>query len=175
MAAPVGRGSIRLRLDYARDVATLALAYQTGYFNDPADPSRIELRKSDDDGASFGAPVIVAARRDLGDGDYTQVRGPVELAVSRDGQTIAALHAEVFCDAVFGCEVSNTYPKDVVLSVSEDGGASFERVGVIASSIVQNYDIAIAADGSAVLMVVDDFDIDASVFVRAERTLPGPR
>ena len=159
-------------LDYARTAGTLVQAYHTGFYYDPSNPSLIVVRTSSDDGNTFGPAVTVAEPQDLGGGDVEQVTGPVFIAVSRDGQTIAVLHAEEFCDNVFGCMGGSGEPFDTVLSVSEDGGASFQRLGVIARGNFASYDLAVSANGDHILIIADHVSAtgqEAAVFVRADR------
>ncbi len=156
-------------LAYARDAGLLAWAYQTGFYFIADDPSVIALRLSNDAGASFAPQVVAAARQDLGGGDTMQVSGPVRTAVSRDGQTVAILHSEEFCSAVFGCSGGSVTPFEVVLSVSADGGSSFQRFGVVSQTFFAAYGVAISADGSSVF-VASDTTAGMTVFVRADRT-----
>lgn len=157
-------------VEFARSVGRLIWAYHIGFFfADPLNPSRIEVRLSDDFGTTFGAPTLVAEKMEVPGGTH-QVQGPVRVAASNDGSVIAVLYAQEYCDSIFGCTGGSVNPYDIVLSVSEDSGASYERLGVVARThfkTFQPYDVAVQDDGSTVFVVSNS--IPDTVLVRAVR------
>ena len=91
-----------------------------------------------------------------------QVTEPVQAAISR---TIAVMHAEEFCDAALGC-TGGTEVFATVLSVSEDGGATYERLGAVADSFFADFDLAISGDGNTIYVAAGTAH-DESHFIRA--------
>ena len=160
-------------LAYSDEAATLHLAYSTGfYFLVP--PAEIQIAESSDDGGTFSLPVTIAVKHVLGDGTEMMPTSPVRVSTSDDGQIIAVLHAEEPCDPIFGCLGGSVLPFDVVLSVSEDGGATFQRIGVVAQtyfaqSLSLAYDIHVRGDGEAIYLVCESAQHGATVFRRALR------
>lgn len=82
------------------------------------------------------------------------------------------MYAEEPCDNLFGCSGGN--PFNIVLSVGEDGGQTFDRVGVVAQShLVQSldatFDLHVREDGGRISLVAHSSDHDATVFQRYER------
>lgn len=160
-------------MSYANNSAELIVAYSTGfYFLEP--PASIQVTQSMDDGVTFSAPVTVALKHVLNDGTEMMPTSPVRVSVSADGEVISILHIEEPCDPLFGCLGGSVLPFDVVLSVSENGGSSFERVGVIAQSyfaqsLTASYDIHMLEDGSELFIVTESAEQGASVFIRALR------
>jgi len=155
-------------LDYARSGDRLVWAYHAGYyFADPLNPSRIDVRTSDDGGATMGASTAAATAYELPDLSTMQVTHPVRVAVSRDGQVIAVLYSEERCDPVFGCRGGSVEPFDIVLSVSEDAGATYERVGVVAGSYFSSYEFTVRGDCQEVYIITDSEDEGGTVFRRA--------
>jgi len=118
--------------------------------------------------------VTVAEKRVLGDGTEMIPTSPVRVSASDGGEVIAVLHAEEPCDPVFGCLGGSVLPFDVVLSISEDGGDTFERVGVVAQthfaqSLSYAYDLQVRGDGDAIYLVSESAQHGATVFRRAVR------
>jgi len=160
-------------LAYAEASSELFLAYSTGYyFLTP--PAAIQVVQSNDGGGSFSTPVTVALKHVLGDGTEMMPTNPVRVSASSDGEVIAVLFAEEPCDPVFGCLGGSSLPFDIVLSVSEDGGDSFERIGVIAQShfaqsVPNVYDVHVREDGGTIYIVSHSEGDGATVFLRAVR------
>jgi len=157
-------------LDYADAAERLVWAYDTGYyFYDPLDPSRIAVRISDDDGMTMGEPTTVALAHTLPDSSTMQVTYPVRVAVSADGQVIAILHTEEHCTTAFGCTGGSIEPWQIVLSVSEDGGSTYERVGLVAISSYATFDLAVRQDGQEVFITSESEDAGGTIFLKAVR------
>ena len=154
-------------VDYARDAGRVVWAYNTGFYFIRDEPSVIVTQLSDDDGTTLTPPVVVASRRDLPGGDTIQVTEPVRAAISRDGRTIAVMHAEEFCDAALGC-TGGTDPFATVLSVSEDGGATYQRLGAVAYSFFADFDLGISSDGNTIYVAAGTAH-DETYFIRAVR------
>ena len=157
-------------LGYARSAERLFWAYHTGYyFGDSQNPSRVDVRISNDGGETMGAPTIAATGYELPDTSTMEVTHPVRLAVSGDGQVVAVLHAEERCDSVLGCLGGISEPFDIVLNVSEDAGATYKRVGVVAQSYFSTFDLSVRDDGQEVYITTDSTSPDGTVFLRAVR------
>ncbi len=157
-------------LDYARSAERLLWAYHTGYyFGDPQNPSRIDVRISNDDGVTLGAPTIAATGYELPDTSTMEVTHPVRLAVSGNGQVVAVLHAEERCDPVLGCLGGISEPFDIVLNVSEDAGETYKRVGVVAQSYFSTFELSVRGDGQEVYITTDSTSPEGTVFFRAVR------
>lgn len=157
-------------LDYARSAERLFWAYHTGYyFGDPQNPSRVDVRISNDGGETLGAATIAAIGYELPDTSTMEVTHPVRVAVSGDGQVVAVLHAEERCDPVLGCLGGFAEPFDIVLNVSEDAGATYKRVGVVAQSYFSTFDLSVRDDGQEVYITTDSTSPDGTVFLRAVR------
>jgi len=160
-------------LAYTDGNGVLHFAYSTGfYFLQP--PSEIQIAQSSDDAGTFLPPVTVAEKRVLGDGTEMIPTSPVRVSASDGGEVIAVLHAEEPCDPIFGCLGGSVLPFDVVLSISEDGGDTFERVGVVAQthfaqSLSYAYDLQVRGDGDAIYLVSESAQHGATVFRRAVR------
>lgn len=158
---------------YANGSDELNVVYSTGfYFLQP--PAAIQLVKSVDDGATLSPPVTIALKHELPDGTEMMPASPVRISSSNDGQVIAVLHTEEPCDPIFGCLGGSVLPFDVVLSVSEDGGSTFERVGIVAQthfaqSLSNTFDVQVRDDGELIFMVSESGEHGGSVFRRAVR------
>jgi hypothetical protein len=154
---------------YARSSGEVFVAYSTGYYF-LAPPSEIQVIASSDDGATFSPPVTVAAIRELPDGTQMIPTYPVRVATTADGEIVAVLHTEEPCRPA-GC---GSAPFEIVLSVSEDGGASFQRVGTVArsdfaQSLTDTFDLQITDIGNLIFMTSHSDANDASIFRRAVR------
>ncbi len=117
----------------ARDSGLTVLA--TGAW-DPLVPGStfIQTRTSTDGGATFGAPVVV---------DTGFAVDNVQLATSRDGSTLAVAYA------------TPRSPGDVVLSVSEDAGLTWSRVGTVGQwDFRPDFDVAMAPDGDTIYVTI---------------------
>jgi hypothetical protein len=160
-------------LAYTDESGVLHLAYSTGfYFLDP--PIEVQIAQSGDDAGTFSPPVTVAVKHVLGDGTQMMPTSPVRVSASDDGRVIAVLHAEEPCDPIFGCLGGSVLPFDVVLSISDDGGFGFQRVGVVAQthfaqSLSYAYDLHVRGDGDAVYLLSESAQHGATIFRRALR------
>ncbi|MCB9688086.1 MAG: exo-alpha-sialidase [Alphaproteobacteria bacterium] len=110
----------------------------------------IQIRTSLDGGATFDPPVVVDATPSI------QV-DRVRLAVSRDGSTMALLYG-------VGGPTG-----DVVLTVSEDGGGTWSRVGVVGRwTSTPTFDLAMSSEGDEIY-VTRYHPQDGTRFSRAVR------
>ena len=154
-------------VDYARDAGRVVWAYHRGFYFIADDPSVIVTQTSDDDGVTLSPPIVVAAKETLPDGGTMQVTDPVRVATSRDGTTIAVVHAEEHCDTGRGC-LGGTEGFATVLDVSEDGGAHYQHLGAVAHTFFADFDVAISGDGNTIYVTSGTLG-GGSIMIRAIR------
>ena len=87
-------------------------------------------------------------------------------ATSRDGTTIAVVHAEEHCDTGRGCPRWHGGVRDRI-DVSEDGGAHYQHLGAVAHTFFADFDVAISGDGSTIYVTTER--CGGSIMIRAIR------
>ncbi|MCB9686789.1 MAG: exo-alpha-sialidase [Alphaproteobacteria bacterium] len=131
-------------VDYARDADIVAW----GVIRTSPVEYAIDVRTSTDGGRTFGAPVTVHAS--VHGSPPSLMIDELRLAISRDGQVMAVVHEEDRCSPSCGGA------PDVVLRVSEDGGATWTRLGVLTTTYAATYRVAVSDDGDTIWVAARD-------------------
>lgn len=147
-------------IGFARTGGRLVVLSSPGIY---PQPTRIAFILSEDLGETFGPEKIVA------EGSITPrvIVSKPRVAISTDGEVIAVLYSQENCDPVWGCGI---LPVEIRLAVSQDGGLSFEGLGVVAETYFDNtYDVTMDDEGRWIYLVAENEGSGAAVFRRAVR------